>query len=633
MNLLAPSALLLGLVAVPIVAMYILKMRRPQRVVPSTFLWQPVLHDIQANSPWQKLRANLLLLLQLLALAALVLALARPYVLRAAPVAGDVVVVLDVSALMNATDVSPSRLDAAKARISHLIDNLPPGDEMSIVTMSRHPRVLIAQSSDHPALHDALNRATAGAEAASPDAALAVAAGLARGGKRPSLYIYSASGGPAIAVPAQLRGRSTLVTLGGTLRDLGIVSFAASRSDDGTVAALARVSNLGRRAASADLQMDIATGDPLRWQNQVDLHPVSLSPGASTTVVRARLPGNVLAVRAHLIGGDDLALDDWAWATVATPAPRHVLLVTAADDTFASTALQAALSLSPGVTVQTVSPDQYSAPDAGRADLVVFNAWLPRRLPPTAVLAIAPPEDAHSPLGVAVGRYVVASKLQKGVGPLAVTLLGSLDLSRIAVSNAAPLQTPSWAEAVLTSGGRPLLVAGNPNGRPLAALGLDLHNTDLALSVAFPILMNHLLDWLSPPVVGPAGVYRPGDAIDLTPPSNLASLPRAQLSVVTPSNQRITVAPPFPVQPFVSTDTPGLYTIEQSTQSGLRRSYVAVNLFPLPGSETANTTASGASSGAQGSRKTLVPVELAPFVAALALLVLGGEWWVAARRR
>jgi len=95
MNLLAPAALGLAALAAPIVAMYILKMRRPTRVVPSTFLWEQALRDVQANAPWQRLRPNLLLLLQLLAVAVLVLALARPYVLRAAAAQGDVVAVLD----------------------------------------------------------------------------------------------------------------------------------------------------------------------------------------------------------------------------------------------------------------------------------------------------------------------------------------------------------------------------------------------------------------------------------------------------------------------------------------------------------------------------------------------------------
>ena len=52
------------------------RMRRQERVVSSTLLWEQAIRDVRANAPWQRLRPNLLLLLQLLALAALVFALA-----------------------------------------------------------------------------------------------------------------------------------------------------------------------------------------------------------------------------------------------------------------------------------------------------------------------------------------------------------------------------------------------------------------------------------------------------------------------------------------------------------------------------------------------------------------------------
>ena len=78
MNLLAPAALALSALAIPIVIFYMLKLRRREVTVSSTLLWQMVLRDRQANAPWQRLRRNLLLLLQLLILAALILALARP---------------------------------------------------------------------------------------------------------------------------------------------------------------------------------------------------------------------------------------------------------------------------------------------------------------------------------------------------------------------------------------------------------------------------------------------------------------------------------------------------------------------------------------------------------------------------
>ena len=68
MPFLAPIALA-GLAFVPlVVAFYLLKLRRDERVVPSTLLWQRLVTDVEANAPWQRLRRSLLLLLQLLLL-------------------------------------------------------------------------------------------------------------------------------------------------------------------------------------------------------------------------------------------------------------------------------------------------------------------------------------------------------------------------------------------------------------------------------------------------------------------------------------------------------------------------------------------------------------------------------------
>ena len=65
MAFLAPLALISALIIGPIiVAMYLLKLRREERSVSSTFLWRRMVRDVEANAPWQKLRRNLLLLLQ-----------------------------------------------------------------------------------------------------------------------------------------------------------------------------------------------------------------------------------------------------------------------------------------------------------------------------------------------------------------------------------------------------------------------------------------------------------------------------------------------------------------------------------------------------------------------------------------
>ena len=69
---------LLGLLFVPaVVAMYLLRLRRTETVVPSTLLWQRLAADVEANAPWQRLRRSLLFLLQLLLVAILALLAAQ----------------------------------------------------------------------------------------------------------------------------------------------------------------------------------------------------------------------------------------------------------------------------------------------------------------------------------------------------------------------------------------------------------------------------------------------------------------------------------------------------------------------------------------------------------------------------
>src|SRR3954451_18180421 len=94
--------------------MYLLKLRRTETVVPSTLLWQRLAADVEANAPWQKLRRSLLFLLQLLLVAIIALLAARPFVERPAGLARDLVLIIDTSASMGATDIPPDRLAAAK---------------------------------------------------------------------------------------------------------------------------------------------------------------------------------------------------------------------------------------------------------------------------------------------------------------------------------------------------------------------------------------------------------------------------------------------------------------------------------------------------------------------------------------
>ena len=108
------------------------------------------------------LRRHLPPLLLMLALAALVVALARPQRTVASPErAATVMMVTDVSGSMNATDVEPNRITAAVNSAKRLTDELPETFRLGLVTFSDFAEQRAAPSTDRAAVRGALDRLTA----------------------------------------------------------------------------------------------------------------------------------------------------------------------------------------------------------------------------------------------------------------------------------------------------------------------------------------------------------------------------------------------------------------------------------------------------------------------------------------
>src|SRR5580700_9402390 len=131
-----------------IVLMYILKLKRKDVIVSSTFLWRQVIRDVQANAPFQKLRRNLLLLLQLIIATLIILAVSLPFLLAAGTGGKNIVLIVDTSASMQATDVSPSRLDEAKRKAYDQISRMRPSDSMMILSASSRPEAITGFTSE-----------------------------------------------------------------------------------------------------------------------------------------------------------------------------------------------------------------------------------------------------------------------------------------------------------------------------------------------------------------------------------------------------------------------------------------------------------------------------------------------------
>ncbi len=127
------TPLLAGLVAaiaIPaLVILYFLKLRRTPREVSTTLLWKQTIQDIQANAPFQKLRKNILLFLQLIILALILLALAQPRSTSTSIAGQRIVILFDRSASMQSRDAGSqsnpiTRFEHAKQHAIDLIESL-----------------------------------------------------------------------------------------------------------------------------------------------------------------------------------------------------------------------------------------------------------------------------------------------------------------------------------------------------------------------------------------------------------------------------------------------------------------------------------------------------------------------------
>ncbi len=155
MNFLAPI-LLLGLLLVPVlVGLYLLVQRRRTRYA-VRFTNLDLLANLAPKRPsW---RRHVPAALYLVAISFLVIGLARPTMVLAVPREDSTVILaIDISGSMKATDVAPTRLDAAKAAAHSFVKQLPAGIRVGIVSFASHPETLVEPTADHGKLDDAID--------------------------------------------------------------------------------------------------------------------------------------------------------------------------------------------------------------------------------------------------------------------------------------------------------------------------------------------------------------------------------------------------------------------------------------------------------------------------------------------
>ncbi|MGI8758775.1 MAG: VWA domain-containing protein, partial [Acidimicrobiales bacterium] len=588
-----PAALWLGLLAVPVVVLHLLRPRRLARTVSSTFLWRELAVPVSAASPWQRLRPNLLLFLQLLAVSLLALAAAQPTRLTDAPLARHTVFVVDTSGSMAARDGSPDRLAGAKERARELRTEVPAGGLASVVDAGVHPRVVLSSSPDGGAFADALDPLATSAGAADFATAFTLAASLETPGV-PIGFVLLSDGGLNDAERRLIPPGTRYEAVGESATNRALTRLSAEPRGSG-LAARVTVRNTGGGDASQTLRLDVDG----RTATRIDLD----LPTGETLEQVVELPAGD-RVEAFLEGEDLLATDDHLRAVAARRRPLRVL-VAGPDDVYLDTLLASIGDLTVERTPTTRTAEGF--------DLAIYDGVGVPADPGAPFLAIAAPGGAP---GVTVTGEVdlPAVALVRTDHPL----LAGIDLAEVAVASAQRLETSPGDDVLVAAEATPLLVRGERHGRPFAYLGFPLGQSNLALQVAFPVLGDRL-------VAGLAGASLP--PTDLQVGAALPLTGTAGGTVERPDGARFEV-PPATAPPVA--DRPGFWVV---TDEGRPPRTVAVN--PAPGESALAPMATLAIEPrpvAPGEATPRGEEPLLAWLAAVLLVVVALEAWVSRRR-
>ncbi|MEC8555855.1 MAG: BatA and WFA domain-containing protein [Planctomycetota bacterium] len=686
-NMLSPWQWILMATVPPLIIMlYFLKLRRNPVQVPSTYLWQRTIEDLHVNSIWQRLRKNLLLLLQLLVVLAFILACLRPGFRGEETLGARSIFMIDNSSSMQSQDLDQSRLAEAKERALEMVEALGKNDVAMIIAFSDRADVRQGFTSDKARLREAIKSIPPTNRTTDLNEALRAASGLANPGRTSQvgdlndvqvaeampamLYIMSDGG---FSAPQMDLGNlaAEYIPIGDALPiNVGIVAFTAERNTekDDQVEAFALVQNFcGQEVtATASLTLD---------GELIDASEVEIEAFATTGVnfeIQNLVEGQL---QLELEYADDFPLDNAAFAGLDPPRELEVVLVTNGN-----TPLEAALATEQATAlanVRIMEPESLETEnvvalsESGTVDLFIYDNCAPKKMPEanTFFLGALPPvsvsievegEESEGPSAdeEAVVENTQANESEGGpnllwkagelTGPLFVIdinrshpILQYVDMGTVRIVEGRALEMPSGGVELVRSQEGVLFGVAPRDAYQDAVLGMRfatpsedggvIPNTDWPIKRSFPVFVLNALEYLGGAVsTSGSKSIRPGQPGVL----NLASR-FDEVEVVDPLGKSTKLnRAGGPQLIHTQTDELGFYRVKPVGDDRTLQMFT-VNLFSDRESDIApaEEVLIGAQNvGASSDQKDISRIEYWRWLLALALVLLAVEWYLYNRR-
>lgn len=676
MTFLAPLALWIAAAAVPaLLILYFLKLRRREEPVPSTLLWRRAIQDLEVNAPFQRLRKNLLLLLQLLVLLLAILALARPMVETPLADESSIVMLIDRSASMNAVEPAErgrTRLELAREQAVRVVQSLnrtgsrwlslfgaaPAQTRVMVIAFASTPTIVSPfttntadlvsliegiRPSDEPTnIREALELAEAymmqTTVEQTPESAEETSA---------ILLLSDGSFGDTRDFALQTR-RVKLINVGQAEDNVGITALRYLRNYEqpDNLNVLLQVENFGPQPVETDVtlyidgriaavrSLSLGAARPRDPQDSV-----RAADAGAETPARAQsdegaagslsfefvLPTGAL-IEARLSRDDALPLDNRAYVVVEPPRRQSVLLVS--EKNFL---LESVLQTLPLARFDYLTPAQYAAAPADRLesggrslyDVVVFDKFMPARLP------------GGNYLSFAAGAPFEEIELGESTGPQsflwwdeAHAVLRYAAMEYVYVAEGRRLRVPREAQVLVEGPAGPAIARYARDGQQHLIVSFAVEQSNWWSKLSFGVFLQNSIRYLGGAAGGSADrPTRPGEPLRIALPAGTRSA-----QITRPDGRTVTVTPDeLGMIYYADTSDVGVYRLEAGAE---RRMQFAVNLEDPAESDIrpGQRLSLGMVEVAQGQAIRTATPEIWRWFVGVALLIVLIEWVIYNRR-
>ncbi len=603
-----------------VVLLYLLKLRRTEIVIPSTMLWTKSLQDLTANAPFQRLRKNLLLFLQILILLMVITALARPFVMHEGTTGRNLCLIIDRSASMKAVEDGITRVELAKKAALDIVDTMAGSDKAMVVAFGAKTDVLSEFTDDKHRLRKAVTSIKASDTKTNIRDVMLIARSLSPDNRElPSavtdlkLILLSDGKVSDLEELGALGMDVDYVQIGQTSRNAGITAFNVRTPEEGQGPKQAFILVHNEADSALSTTVTIYLDD-----RPLGSCEIKAEPGSDGEAVLELPEIHSGVLKAELDHQDALAADNVA-GLVLRPRTKIRVLLVARDGSSAAYFLQRAFSLDPRVDLATVNPTNYSP--MSRYDLTVFESWSPKQLPSGCLVFIntVPPESGVSSEGKIENPPVLSVDSSHSLTRL-------LNPATVRINEAMELKLPDGARTLVSTRGGPLIADISRPDQNIAVVAFDIAMSNWPLNLSFPLFVQNLVAWTPDPGLAREASISTGQPLTIMPSPDVD---HADVTLPDGTTRRVEMEPTRPVF-FAETDSAGVYRIKKGNETVLH----AVNL--LDKNESSITPAPvlkiGRGEVVGHTGKIRQNLEFQRWLLLFAIIVLAVEWWIYSRR-